>query len=78
MAVYSNAVPCPRSFECSMCGEAVVVTERSDHRMRFCCEHCEKRYWKHADGYERRKASEAGHVMHGWREAFENRREEWF
>lgn len=75
-ATYSNDAPLPRSFECAMCGEGVTVTERRDHRMRFCCEACERRFWKHADRYEARKRTGCGHVTRLRREHAENRREE--
>lgn len=49
--------------------------ERRDHRMRFCCESCEKRFRKHADRYEGRKKTCSGHVTRLRREHDENRRE---
>lgn len=73
--IYTSEAPLPRSFECAMCGSDVTVTERRDHRMRFCCESCEKRFWKHADRYEGRKKTCSGHVTRLRREHDENRRE---
>ena len=67
--LWCRDTPTEREFDCKMCGHRVVVTERSDHRMCFCSEHCEKRYWKHADRYQRRKNLAAGHVvrLENWR-----------
>lgn len=73
--IYTSEAPLPRSFECAMCGSDVTVTERRDHRMLFCCESCEKRFWKHADRYEGRKKTCSGHVTRLRREYDENRRE---
>lgn len=35
------------SFNCSWCGKAVVTDGKKDKRTRFCCQTCEKKYWKH-------------------------------
>lgn len=42
------------SFSCAQCGRAVVTEEhrtrrgaRPDMRIRFCCQACEKKYFKH-------------------------------
>lgn len=55
-----------REFDCRMCGDHVVVHEWADKRSVFCCEHCEKRYWKHRDRYELNKDISQGHVIHTW------------
>lgn len=65
--VFTRDTPTEREFDCACCGAHVSVTERGDHRMRFCCERCERRYWRHRDRYERRKDTAAGHVVHAWR-----------
>lgn len=64
--VFTKDTPVEREFACKCCGEHVEVTERNDHRMCFCCEACEKRYWRHRDRYERRKNTGSGHVVHAW------------
>lgn len=65
-ATYTRNTPVPREFDCKMCGTRVCVNETADHRTVFCCEHCEKTYWKHADRYERKKNINQGHVIHRW------------
>lgn len=77
-ATYSGSTPCPREFACRMCGAYVVVEDRCDRRTVFCCERCEKRYWRHASRYERRKKIARGHVTYLRRERMENRREAGF
>lgn len=36
----------PRTFACAQCGKRVVVSDPSDGRGRFCCEACERQYWR--------------------------------
>lgn len=73
--LWTRQTPCPREFDCRMCGDHVLVTERDDRRTVFCRQACERRYWRHADRYERRKDISAGHVVRitaygetGWRQ----------
>lgn len=40
--------PIIREFHCLKCGKIVRVTDKHDGRMKFCCQHCEKLYWKHS------------------------------
>lgn len=35
------------SFNCAHCGKAVVTDGKRDQRTRFCCQACEKKYWRH-------------------------------
>ena len=36
------------TFDCAQCGRHVVTEEGShDMRTRFCCETCEKKFWRH-------------------------------
>lgn len=35
------------SFRCATCGKLVVTDGIRDKRTRFCCESCEKKFWKH-------------------------------
>ncbi len=41
--------PTIREFTCLQCGRRVRVTELRDCRTKFCCQHCEKLYWKHPE-----------------------------
>lgn len=68
MSLYTRDTPVPRTFECKRCGDSVTVTERGDHRMVFCCEYCEREFWRHRDRYERRKQNEVGHMTNEWRD----------
>lgn len=77
-ATYTRSTPCPREFRCRMCGADVLVEDRRDHRTVFCCERCEKRFWKHASRYQMRKKIARGHVTYLEREHRENRREAGF
>nr|DAL99456.1 MAG TPA: LysW biosynthesis protein LysW [Caudoviricetes sp.] len=77
-ATYSNETACPREFDCKRCGDRVYVDERSDHRTVFCCEHCEREYWRHRSRYDRRKKIGRGHVTLLCSEHLENRREQGF
>lgn len=77
-STYSNATPLPRSFECRLCGAPVLVEKRSDHRTVFCCERCEREYWRHRARYDRKKDIAQGHVTYLSLEHAENRREEGF
>lgn len=60
--VWTLQTPIDREFDCKCCGAHVHVTERTDKRMCFCSQGCERRYWRHRDRYERRKDISAGHV----------------
>lgn len=73
--VFTRDTPTVRDFECKRCGDHVHVTERNDHRMCFCSQHCEREYWRHRDRYERNKDISRGHVTYLSREHSENRRE---
>lgn len=66
MKGFYRSMPVPRSFQCRMCGDEVTVTERGDRRHVFCCEACERRYWRHADRYARRAQNEVGHATNEW------------
>lgn len=35
------------AFYCAKCGKAVVTDGKRDKRTRFCCQECERRYWRH-------------------------------
>ncbi len=35
------------TFNCSYCGRTVVTDGVRDKRTRFCCQTCEKKYWRH-------------------------------
>ena len=35
-----------RSFVCRQCNRDVYVTSKADHRTVFCCQACEKKYWR--------------------------------
>ena len=35
-----------RSFHCRNCGRLVEVAEQRDRRTVFCCQPCEKKYWR--------------------------------
>ncbi len=72
---WSNAMPVPREFDCKLCGNRVVVTERADRRTVFCCAQHEREFWRHRDRYERRKDTSRGHVTYLSREDWENRKE---
>ncbi|UOP07159.1 hypothetical protein [Alysiella crassa] len=43
---FSGDLALPRQFYCQNCGVGVVVTETSDRRFRYCCQRCEKQYWR--------------------------------
>lgn len=43
---FSGDLPLPRTFYCANCGQKVVVTEPRDRRFRYCCQKCEKDYWR--------------------------------
>lgn len=45
-------VPIIREFDCKNCGYHVRVGDKDDLRTTFCCQQCEKDYWKH--GYLKR------------------------
>ncbi|MGN1037529.1 MAG: hypothetical protein ACI4PX_07125, partial [Ruminococcus sp.] len=34
-------------FQCAYCGKTVVTDGKGDKRTRFCCQSCEKKYWRH-------------------------------
>lgn len=34
-------------FDCAYCGRTVVTDGVKDKRTRFCCEQCERKYWRH-------------------------------
>lgn len=55
MGVYSLETPCPRTFECRLCGRQVDVTERGDRRTVFCCAAHERQFWRHRDRYEHQR-----------------------
>ena len=78
MKTYTNDTPCPREFDCRHCGEHVVVTEHSDRRTVYCCQHCEKQYWREMTKRDRRKKISRGHVTRLEIEHRQNRREEGF
>ena len=45
-------------FNCAFCGKKVVTEpDKRDKRSRFCCEHCEKMYWKHTEKEKAVKSS---------------------
>ncbi|WP_301859962.1 hypothetical protein [uncultured Megasphaera sp.] len=44
----SSTAPVIREFRCLKCKKLVKVRDRSDGRMKFCSQHCEKLYWKHS------------------------------
>lgn len=48
-----------RIFWCRMCGKEVRVTDPKDKRTVFCCQPCERKYWKHADRYKNKHARES-------------------
>lgn len=35
------------TFTCAQCGKNVVTEGGSDMRTRFCCQSCEKKFWRH-------------------------------
>lgn len=35
------------TFRCAKCGRAVETDGVKDKRTRFCCQECEKKYWRH-------------------------------
>lgn len=36
------------TFNCSQCGKEVTTSgDSTDRRTRFCCQSCEKKYWRH-------------------------------
>ncbi|MBO6303932.1 MAG: hypothetical protein J6M62_02505 [Selenomonadaceae bacterium] len=35
-----------RVFECRCCGKKVYVWEKKDKRTVFCCQPCERKYWR--------------------------------
>lgn len=37
----------PVDFICAYCGREVSTMGGTDHRTRFCCQACEKKFWKH-------------------------------
>ena len=37
----------PFDFTCARCGRVIHIESIDDKRTRFCCEECEKRYWRH-------------------------------
>lgn len=37
------------TFICAYCGDMVTTKGGEDMRTRFCCETCERKYWKHPD-----------------------------
>ncbi|MDK4536504.1 hypothetical protein QG071_09290 [Kingella kingae] len=43
---FSDDLALPRKFYCQNYGVGVVVTEASDRRFRYCCQRCEKQYWR--------------------------------
>ena len=64
------------AFTCAKCGRAVVTEpERGDRRSRFCCEECQKKYWRHPpkEGKEVRNYTNAEVYM-----AYERRTNERF
>lgn len=42
-----------RSFICKWCSKKVVVTDPSDKRTVFCCDYCQRKYWKHPSEYRK-------------------------
>lgn len=65
-ATWSKGTPCPREFDCRLCGAHVYVDDRSDRRTVFCSDRCQVEWWRHRDRYERRKDISRGHVVHAW------------
>lgn len=62
----AGVIPFPREFDCRLCGAHVIVDKRPDKRTVFCCERCEREYWRHYDRYQRKKDIAQGHVVLGW------------
>ncbi len=43
-----SEAPVIREFHCKKCGTLVQVRDKRDLRRTFCCQKCEKYYWKHS------------------------------
>ena len=39
--------PLIREFWCAHCNKHVITEGKGDKRTRFCCQSCEKKYWRH-------------------------------
>ena len=46
-----------RSFTCRQCGREVHVTSKADQRTVFCCQPCEKKYWRDVTKHKSRGRS---------------------
>lgn len=68
----------PREFDCRYCGDHVEVTEETDKRYVYCCQKCEKEYWRKRSKDQLHKRLDRGHITYLSRERSENRREAGF
>ena len=59
--IHNENGPVLREFDCRMCSDRVTVVDDKDKRTVFCCQSCERKYWKHAYLYRNRgRASNQG------------------
>lgn len=50
------------TFNCAHCGHTVVTDGIKDKRTRFCCQECERKYWRHPP-YERESNRQNFHSL---------------
>ncbi len=43
---FSGYVVYPREFKCRWCGVLVEIENAKDKRTTYCCESCQKAYWR--------------------------------